>query len=462
MRGLFIVGVFFSLLPLTFTRGPFIGILMWFWVSLMSPQFIIYGFAASVPYALIVAVSTLLSWQLFSGEPKAPPLDKTTLLLLSLMIWVSITSMLGTGPPKDVYYQWEVAEKMLLMTVVAYAMINTRERIDQVLVVCALSVGVYGFKGGVWTLLHGGHYNVLGPGESMIGGNNELGMALTMTLPLLFYMRQRYRQPYLKWPLLGFTGFTVIGCLFTYSRGALLAIAAMAATAWLRSRRKLASAFLAVVLAAGVWSFAPPRWVGRMESIRTFQQDASAEQRIYMWRLCWAMALKHPIFGGGLRWSYNLADVAREFAGSDFHWPFEDANGVLLRDAPPLVKPRVAHSIWFEMVSDHGLFGLMLFVAILLSGALDARWLARQARGRPDLGWADRLGRALQASLVAYIVGGSFGSMEFYDLPYIVVILAAAARRVVAREIAAETRCAELGATPMAVATRPPLRPRPV
>jgi putative inorganic carbon (hco3(-)) transporter len=465
MRGILLVGAFFSLLPLIFTRGPFIGILMWFWVSLMSPQFIVWGFAASIPYALIVAVSTLLAWLLFSSEPKAPQLDTTTTLLVALMIWVTITSVLGTGPREDVYYQWTVAEKMLLMTLVAYTLTTTRERIDQVIFVCALSIAYYGLKGGVWTLLHGGHYRVMGPGNSMIGNNNELGMALVMTLPLLFYMRQRYSQPYLRWALLGVIVFTVIASLFTYSRGGLLALAAMAGLSWLRSRQKVVPAVLAIILVTGVWVFAPPQWVERMESIRTYRQDDSAEQRLYLWRLSWAMALKHPIFGGGIRWSYNLPDVNQEFAGSGFHWPYggdSDIGEYSENDVPPLIRTRVAHSIWFEMVSDQGFPGLLLFVAVLLSGAVNARRLMRHARGRPHLAWADHLGRTLQASLVAYAVGGTFGSMEFYDLPYVIIIIAAAARRVAAREITAEAKRAGPDAIRITASTQAPLKPHPI
>jgi probable O-glycosylation ligase (exosortase A-associated) len=299
----------------------------------------------------------------------------------------------------------------------------------------------------------------------MIGGNNELGLALTMTLPLLFYMRQRYREYRLQWPLLGLIGFTVVACLFTYSRGALLAMGAMAGIAWLRSRRKLGAAVLAVALAAGVWAFAPPQWFGRMETIQTYQLDQSAELRLYLWRLSWAMALKHPVFGGGFRWSYNLPEVARELSGEGFHWSDETSGGnddTSEGRLPPLVKPRVAHSIWFEMVSDHGFPGLFLFIGVLLCGVINAGWLIRHARGSPDLAWASDLGAMLRASLVAYAVGGSFASMNFYDLPYVIVVVAAAARRVVLRVIAAETNSAERGATRSVASTRPPLHSQPV
>jgi putative inorganic carbon (HCO3(-)) transporter len=430
MRGLLLGVTFFSLLPLIFIRGPFVGVLMWFWVSLMSPQMIVWGsFFSELNYALIVAIATLVSWLLLSNEPKAPPRDKTTVLLVLLMVWIAITSWFGSGPPKEIYLNWELTEKMLLMTLVAYALTNTRERLDQLILVCALSIAFYGVRGGLFTLLHAGSNRVYGPGNSMIGGNNELGVALTMILPLLFYLRQRYPQARVKWPMTAVVGLTIIGDLFTYSRGALLALAAMAGMAWLRSRHKILSAIAAAVVAFGVWHFAPAEWTGRMDSIKTYQEDRSAEQRLYYWRLAWAMSLKHPVLGSGFHWSRDPASVNRQIAGTGL---------------PELWEGRSIHSSWFEMLSGQGFPGFALFIAVFLSVAANSWWLMRRGRQRPDLAWADYLGRMLQASVIGFAVGGTFGSLEFYDGFYAVVMIAAAARRVVAAEPAVQVAPAEL------------------
>ncbi len=92
MRGLIFFVVFFALLPIVFKR-PYVGILMWYWVSLMNPHRVIYGFAADIPYAMLVAVVTLGSWLLLhSEEPKALVRDRTTFLLIALMMWISLTT----------------------------------------------------------------------------------------------------------------------------------------------------------------------------------------------------------------------------------------------------------------------------------------------------------------------------------------------------------------------------------
>jgi len=315
-----------------------------------------------------------------------------------------------------------------LMTIVAYTLTTTRPRLEQLIVVCALSIAFFGFKGGLSSLLYsGGTARVYGPDGTMIGDNNDLGVALTMILPLLFYIRERYRQPYLKWPLLALIGLTFLGDIFTYSRGALLALFAVGTMLWWRSHRKISMTLLIIVAAIGVWNYAPEEWFARMGTIETYQEDASAETRLYLWHLTWAMALKRPITGAGFHWSNNPAWVNHELAGSGL---------------PPLTRARAPHSNWFEMLGDHGFVGLAIFIAILITTALDASWLVRHTRGNPDLEWANNLGRMLQASLVGYCAGGSFSTQAMFDGFYAVVIMNAAARRIVAAEITARNAAA--------------------
>ena len=83
---------------------------------------------------------------------------------------------------------------------------------------------------------------------------------------------------------------------------------------------------------------------------------------------------------------------------------------------------------------------MALFIGVIVVGVVDGRWLIRQTRDRPDLEWANQFGRMLQASIVGYVVGGSFVNLGLYDGFYAVVVLGAAARRIVASELAIQDR----------------------
>jgi putative inorganic carbon (hco3(-)) transporter len=442
MRGVLLISVFAAALPFIFLQGPFFGILMWYWISLMNPQMEVWNsFFAAVPYALIIAITTILSWQLSQRESKFPPADKTTLLLITLGVWVTVTSLFGTGYPDEIYQKWLIAEKMLLMTIVAYTLTTSRARLDQLLMVCVFSIAIYGIKGGLFSLMTGGSARVFGPPYTMIGDNNDLGVMLTMILPLMFYIREQCQKRSARRLMMALIGLTFLGDVFTYSRGALVAMCAMGSMYWWQSRRKLATALLIILAAIGVWSFAPAAWLDRMATIDAYQQDSSAESRIYFWHLAWAMALRRPITGAGFEWTYNPQKVNQLLWGSGLR---------------PLENPRAPHSIWFEMLGEHGFTGLAIFLAILATAASNARWLVRNSRDRPELSWAGTLGRMAQAALIGYCAGGSFATQAMYDGFYALVIIIAAARRLVAAELAG--RDLMISRRPLAP---PPAWPRP-
>ena len=240
-------------------------------------------------------------------------------------------------------------------------------------------------------------------------------------------------------------GLTFLGDIFTYSRGALVALVAMGSMLWWRSRQKFAMALMIAVAALVVWNYAPAQWFKRMGTIETYQTDPSAEGRLYIWHVTWEMALKRPITGFGFHWNYDPASVNRQLADTGLR----------------LAGAKAAHSTWLEVLGDHGFVGLAIFGAIVIGVAVDASWLVRHSRGNPDLEWANILGRMLQASLIGYCAGGSFATQAMYDGFYALVIIAAAARRIVAAEIATRDAAAIRRAAPVIPRPLGGLRPQP-
>ena len=94
---------------------------------------------------------------------------------------------------------------------------------------------------------------------------------------------------------------------------------------------------------------------------------------------------------------------------------------------------KAAHSIYFEVLGDHGFVGLALYLAILAAAWLNTFQVLNVTRTRPDLAWAHELARMLQISLVAFLVGGAALSMAYYDGVLVVFALTAALLQVVRR-----------------------------
>ncbi len=419
MRGLAFFLAFVSSLPLIFV-SPFYGVLIWYVFSLGNFHTLIWGGPfAGLNYAYVIAILTCISWLFSRTEKKHLPLTPLVILTLLFSLWITVTSWFALGPSADVWVKWTGVEKMLFMCLVGYALTTTRERVNQLIWTVALTIGIWGVKGAISGILHGGS-RIHGPDGGMLADNNDFGLGLILILPLIFYQWQLTTNRHLRRGLMAMGFLVTVAVFLTYSRGALVGVCAMGAVFWLRSRAKVSAGILIAMLAVCVYLFAPNQWFQRMGTIETYQEDNSAEGRIQLWKISLRIAELHPATGGGFRVTFSPAITNDMLRGTDL---------------PRLTKPRAAHSIYFDALSEHGWVGLALFLMILGYSWLNCAWLIRRSRSRPELAWANLLGRMGQAVLVGYATAGAFASQAYLDEYWCIIFIFDAARRLVAKEI---------------------------
>jgi putative inorganic carbon (HCO3(-)) transporter len=420
MRGLLFFLAFLSSIPFILFVSPFYGVLAWYVFSLGNFHTLTWGFLGNLYYAWIIAFLTCISWLCSRTDPKRLPLTPPVVLTLLFALWMTVTSLVALGPSDEVWPEWTRDTKVLFMCLVGYALTTTRERVNQLIWVVLLTIGAWGVKGAILGSL-GGFHMIHGPDGGMNAPNNEFGVSLIMVLPLVFYQWQLATNRHLRRGLM-VMGFLVgLAVILTYSRGALVGVSAMAAVLWLKSRAKIPAAFLILAVAVFVYSFAPQRWFDRMDTIENYKGEESAEDRLWIWQVSLKMVEAHPLFGGGFRVTHSP----------------DTTNSVLVHtDLPRMKNGKAAHSIYFQVLSEHGWVGLALFLMIGAYSWLNCSWLIRRSRDRPELAWAHLLGKMGQAVLVGFWVGGAFQSLAYFDEYWGLLFIFDAARRVVAREIA--------------------------
>jgi putative inorganic carbon (HCO3(-)) transporter len=403
MRDILLLAVFVGLLPFA-VRRTWIAVLLWTWVSIMNPHKLAWGFAIDMPFAAAAAIAAFVSLP-YNRDRLHFPWDKSVIALLLFIVWTAITTAFAffPGPALD---QLIKVVKIQAMTLVALAAIRERKHIELFVWVNALSIGFYGFKGGIFTITSGGASRVWGPGGGFIEGNNEIGLALIMVIPLLNYLRLVTRQRLLRWLLMVVMLLSAVAALGTQSRGAFLAIAAMIFVLWLRSSRKFYSATFIVSVSLALLAFMPDTWTDRMRTIQTYEEDSSAMGRLNAWQMAVNLA-NDRLTGGGF-----VVDEASVFA----------------RYAPIPADLHAAHSIYFQVLGEHGWVGLGLFVAIGLYAFVAAGRVRRQALEQPEAEWLHHLAGMIQVSMVGYAVGGAFLSLAYFDLPYNMLVVVVACR----------------------------------
>lgn len=406
MRDLLITLIVIASLPFIL-RQPASGILMWVWISVMNPHTQGWGYATTFPFALVIALATLFSLAIHP-MPKLPPMSAITALLLLFILWMNVTTLFAMYPA-SAQAQWVKVMKIMLMSVVTLSIIRQSEDIQRLMWVLCISLGFYGAKGGIFTLRGGGVDRVWGPEGTFIGDNNAIALALIMTLPLMRYLQLRCSR---RWHRLGIGVvmlLSALSALASYSRGGLLAFAAMASYMWLRSGRKLASSTLLLLFAPAALLFMPESWSERMDSIAEYQRDESAMGRINAWRMAWNLA-RDRFFGGG----FEISEAP-----------------TFMLYAPNPADVHAAHSIYFQALGEHGFIGLLLYLLLLAATWQSARWIIRNSLGIGELQWAQQLAGMIQASLFGFMVGGAFLSLLYFDVPYYLMALIVATRGVV-------------------------------
>lgn len=399
MRDLLVTAMIFGALPFIFKR-PWIGVLLWSWISYMNPHRLTWSFAYHLPFAMIVAVVTVVAF-LFSREKKEIPWTRETVLLLIFIGWMLFTTIFAWYP-ESAWQEWNRVWKIQLFVFLTAILINDKQKLDWLVWVIVLSLGFFGVKGGIFTIATGGGYYVWGPDGSFIQGNNSLALALIMTIPLMWYLRLQASNGWIRHGLALGMVLMAIAAIGSQSRGALLAIVAMGFFLWLKSRQKMVTGVL-ILLAVGVLAAnLPQSWYDRMSTIQTYEEDRSAQGRINAWHTSFNVATDRFIGGG-----YNLLWEPATFR----------------QYAPDPLKIHDAHSIYFEVLGEHGFIGLGLFLLLWMFTWFKASSVIRFCRKDPEKKWAADLAAMAQVSLVGYAVGGAFLGLAYFDLPYHIMII---------------------------------------
>jgi putative inorganic carbon (hco3(-)) transporter len=405
MRDLLVVVILLGSIPICLLR-PHIGILLWFWVTYFNPHRFTWGYAYNLPAAMLVAVPTMLG-AVTAKKTLRALLTVESLLLMGLWGWFTFTYIHAQGIPLfagnmlDAKYQMNHISKILLMTFVMIVIINSKERFRNVILVTAGSLGALALKSSLFGFRTEGTSRVHGPPDSFLMENNAYGLALNMALPLLFFLVQDEPRKWLRVLLRILFVASIVSVLLSYSRGGMLGLLVVVAAITMRSRHKVIGAGLLVLTALLVFSFSPPAWMERMGNFAHGKLDTSADMRLVSWTVAWRLAQDYPM-GGSFDAVPNV-DVYKRYQPRP------------LPDNAPNSGP---HSIYFQLLGDHGYLGLGLFLALMGSCLWTLVHIRRVARRMPSAHWLIVYSKMIEISILAFMVSGAFLGVVYLDVIY--------------------------------------------
>jgi probable O-glycosylation ligase (exosortase A-associated) len=342
---------------------------------------------------------------------------RTSLLLLFLGL-----SLLSTVYALDSAHsttQWQAFAKTIVVSYLLTVVIKTESDLRFIFLVITLSLGFEAGKQG-WSHL------ILNPGGMnanpipFLGDNNVVAVGMAMLIPLTSALAATSTVWWWRRGLQLLNIGLIYRGLSTYSRGGFLSLGAVGALWFLRSERKLRTVAAILLCAALLLPALPQEFWSRMSTITApaDERDDSQSGRIHFWQVAVAMANDRPWTGvghGGYERVYNQYDFSEGRYGRD----------------------RAVHSAWFGALAEIGYPGLVVFVLIVLSSLITCGRVRRMARRGEIPESMGRYGTALESSLLAFMVGGSFVPFQYSEMLWHFFALTIALERVAAAEAAA-------------------------
>jgi probable O-glycosylation ligase (exosortase A-associated) len=404
LRAIILIGFFVLSLPVCFLR-PTYGIILWTIVAFLNPQAYTWTAWDAFPWAVAAAVPTLLGMLVFDRKFDRLMVREVWLLGI-LWAWFTVTTIVSMQTPEfahhafDTWVKWKFVSKIMLMTICTIPIINSFARLRYLALTIAGCFGLYVLKSLPFIIYTGGTQRLYGPERSMIADNTDFGLALNMTLPFYFFLAQAETKPWVKRLFAFLFVVTIPAILFTYSRGALVGLAVVLAVMFLRARRRILIVPVILVGIVIALYFAPAAWQDRMNPNKENAVDASAQSRLYAWAYARALAADFPVTGGGFE-TFTEELYQR-------YWP-----GEIFAIYGP-------HSVYFQVLAEHGFIGLALYLALVLSCFASAWRIGRTARSRGDQEVA-LYAQMFQMSLVGFLISGIFLGLAYFDYFFTIV-----------------------------------------
>jgi putative inorganic carbon (HCO3(-)) transporter len=328
-------------------------------------------------------------------------------LFAAWIVWAALGYTVTRYP--DVVFETLIERgKLVLVAFVAVNVLRTDAQIRYFMVFVLVGYLLFPARS---TLVNYATGNVLGGraiGPFMYANPNDLAAVTILMLgPALALWASSARGSLIRWAALAGAAPLIVIVVLTQSRGAFLALIAIAlpsAVALARRRPRTVIALGALVALA--LYFAPAAFWTRMQglekatsvtTIGEMDPEGSARQRFAVLQTATRIVRDHPVLGIGLG-AYGLANA----------------------QYTPSLGNLDTHNTYLNILAETGAPGLIFFLALVISVLGTAR-VARRRAQRALPAQAEML-RWLQFGLIGFLIAGVFGSLS--NLPLLYVYLA--------------------------------------
>lgn len=322
------------------------------------------------------------------------------------LIWAFILLLFIHVPfAKNNYYAlitgWGMLKLMpFILSIII--LVDSMERLKRLVFISVIIIAYISLYG----ITHAG----LGSG-GWFHDENEIALYINAMLPFVahLYYHERSRIKRLFYVAISVLG--IVAIITSFSRGGLVGLLAMVAVTWLITRHKVRM-FVMICLAAFVFfAYTSQEYKAEMSTI-TDRQSGTIHGRIITWEAAWDMFLDYPLGVGG----NNFPIRFEEYQSEEF---------------PRGMWGRVAHSLWFTLIPELGIPGIIIYFILLWINFKELLSLLRlKYEDDPDLLYIHTLSLAFLVSAAGFFASATGLSVLYYPHFWYLTALLVATRRI--------------------------------
>ena len=271
----------------------------------------------------------------------------------------------------------------ILSVVICVDSIDRLKKIINFLIVLMIYISLY-------SLFHKGY----GPG-GIFFDENDVAIYVNVWLPFCFFIFL-YEKEFKKKIFYGIglvVGVSAI--VISFSRGGFVGLMAAGFVIWFFSNKKVLSVALMFLVGLFVYYYSGEVYLNEMSTV-TDQNEGTAQARLQSWASAWNMFLDNPLGVGGNNFQWQFVEYQGDWFGRD-------------------MGGRVAHSLWFTLIPELGIMGIIIYLRLLFYNAKDAFFLKSQDYdNNRDMEYLHALSLSFIAALAGFFASATFLSVLYY------------------------------------------------
>lgn len=290
-------------------------------------------------YRIVLVLNVLLYFSiLFHGRSLGLFSDKYSILMLLLLSSFIVSATFAKVNVQGSYEYAFLFFKVVFFWFMLKSCLSTEAELLIFHWTCLLAVSFLAAWGVEQYLL--GNVRLEGFGGGQILGSNQIAAAMVWALPIA-YFKFIHIKGWSRWVAFCCVFLLLAGLVCAQSRQAVVAVLVCLPWYFVYVKRKMAFIVVALIVVFAGSIFVPVEFFERVETIEQYESDSSAQGRIEQWKGAIEMFLDNPVIGVGGKNYYILAHRYVE-------------------------NPRVTHNTYFQILSEEGAFGIIVFSSLFI------------------------------------------------------------------------------------------------